>query len=481
MNPSRNTPPCLTTDPLVLERYSRDTVYQGRPDYAYAAGDLKTLSEIITWCRAINMPITFCGSQTSMTGASAPDGGVVAALSERNKILEIGRDPVTKEPFVITEPGVILGDLKRAVTNLGFLYPPDPTSYEEAQIGATVATNATGEETFRFGPTRSYVDELEVLTTSGESRILKRSRPAPFTTAKNTAGYFLDGEEIDEVIGSEGTLALITRLKLRLVETRRTNVFVLILPFSKFENCVRAVPRIASVPDKPRALELIGPGAGAYFRRCPDCPEELKTEEIFLYVKDDYADETEFLAKTGIWYDFLKTLYDELGESAAFERLFVARTDAQLKAIRACRHFIPSKVNEEFFADPLSGGGKVGSDWWVPRHHIEGMMLSTYAEALEIGIPFLVFAHIGNGHPHWNFLTRTAREKEAAREFVRRQCRKASLMGGGVAGEHGIGKIKRDLLPIQHAPKTVQKMIRLKEKWDRDWIFGRGNIFKSRS
>lgn len=453
-------------------------VYQGRPEYAYTAGDLETLAEIVSWCAAEKKTLTFCGSQTSMTGASAPDGGVIASLGARDKILDVGRDPTTREPFAIVEPGVLLGDLKRAVAAQGFLYPPDPTSYEEAQIGATAATNATGEETFRFGPTRSYVEELEILDVGGKLRTLKRSRPAPVTEAKNTAGYFLGGEEIDEVIGSEGTLALITKLKLRLVDTRRTNVFALVLPFSKFENCMRAVPPIASLPDKARAVELIGPGAGAYFRRCPACPEELKSEETFLYVKDDYADDAELATKTERWYGFLKKLYDDLGEEKAFERLFVAQTDAQLKDIRACRHFIPSKVNEEYFPYVEKGGGKVGTDWWVPLHHVEEMMLSTYAEALEIGVPFLVFAHIGNGHPHWNFLTRNVEEKEKAREFVKRQCRKASLLGGGVAGEHGIGKIKRDLLLLQHSPKTVERMFRLKRKWDPNWIFGRGNILK---
>lgn len=472
----RARPNCLSSDPTVLERYAKDMVYRGHADYAYTAGDTKTLSEIIAWCHATKTPLTFCGSQTSMTGSSAPDGGVIAALGAQNKIHDIGIDPTTKVPFVICDPGVILGDLKRAVSSQGYLYPPDPTSFEEATIGATVATNATGEETFRFGPTRHYVDELELLGADGKIRTLKRSQPLTTNAVKNTAGYFLDGEAIDQIIGSEGTLALITKLRLRLIKSRCKNVFALVLPFSKFENCLRAVPRIAAVPERPRALELIGPGAGAYFKLCPACPDALKSEEIFLYIKDDYEDDLELARKIGRWHELLKDLYTEFGEEYAFERLHIAQSESQLADIRACRHFIPLKVNEDYFPYIAQGGGKIGTDWWVPLNHLTAMMVATYNEALELGVPFLVFAHIGNGHPHWNFLTRTADEYAKAKAFVERQCRKAVLLGGGVAGEHGIGKIKRDLLAMQHAPNVIERMIALKRQWDPDWILGRGNI-----
>lgn len=451
---------------------------RGHPRYVYEAGDFETASEILAYCNANHMPVTFCGSQTSMTGASVAEDGVVVAMAKKNRILDIVKDLKSGGGYVVTEPGVILGDLKCAVIKEGLYYPPDPTSYDEAQVGATVATNATGEDTFRFGPTRIYVEELDLIRANGKSQTLVRKNPPHFLESKNTAGYALDAEDIDKIIGSEGTLGLITRLKLKLLPLTKPNIFILILPFSSFENALDAVVKITTLSDKPRALELIGPGAGAYFKQAPHCPEELKKEEIFLYLKDDYGDENELHTKTQSWFDHLTGIYADLGDADAFERIFLAQTHKQLQDIRECRHYIPLKVNEEYFPFVEMGGGKVGTDWWVPLHHLKEMMIPTYREALNLKIPFLVFAHIGNGHPHWNFLTRNAKDKALAHDFVLRQCRQAVLFGGGVAGEHGLGKIKRDLLQIQHSPKTIRKMVELKTKWDPNWILGRGNILK---
>lgn len=467
----------LSNDPDLLARFASDMVYTGHPQFIATASDNKTLTEIIAYGNAHQLPMTFCGSQTSMTGSSAADSGIIVPLGKNNKIIDIGRDK-NGAGFVITEPGVILGDLKRAVLKEGFFYPPDPTSYNEAQIGATAATNATGEDTFKYGPTRSYVSELEIIDSAGKLRTLKREHPFAPTSVKNAAGYFLDGEEIDEVIGSEGTLAVITKLKLRLLDAHGKNVFLLILPFSSFENALKAVTKIAEGNNSPRALELIGPGAAAYFRECAQCPAELKNEDVFLYIKDEYFDDTDLNSKIETWFASLEKLYTELGDKDLLERIFIAQTTKQLEDIHACRHHIPLRVNEEFFPFVKNGGGKVGTDWWVPLKHLQDMMLWTFEESKNLGIPFLVFAHIGNGHPHWNYLTKNPDEKKRAQEFVWRQCERAVLYGGGVAGEHGIGKIKHKLLTIQHKPDVIAKMHALKLKWDPNWIFGRGNILQ---
>ena len=451
-------------------------VYSGQPDFIHLARDPQDTAEVLTYCNNHKMPVTFCGSQTSMTGASVADTGLALALAHRNKIIDISMDPQNQEAFVTTEPGVILGDLKRAVAAAGYLYPPDPTSFNEAQIGATVATNATGEESFRFGATRLYVNELEILTAQGKIRTLKRMHDCPATPVKNSGGYKLGSEEIDQLIGSEGTLALITKLKLRLVRDVTPGRFVLVLPFNSFDHCLDAVVRLAKSTPQPRALELIGPGAGHFFRDCAACPTELRTFKIFLYIRDDYTDDKNLEEKLTVWFNHLNTMYKAVNEPKQVEHVFVAKTDLQLETIRQCRHHIPLKVNETYFPYTTQGGGKVGTDWWVPVEKLPKIMLTTQKEAEELQLDYLVFGHIGNGHPHWNFLTRHPDEFAKARAFVQRQCRRAVKAGGGVAGEHGIGKIKRDLLAIQYPADIIQKMISLKTKWDPNWILGRGNI-----
>lgn len=472
--------PHFSTSPEKLNHYAKDMVYAGHPQYVYEASDVATTREVLAYCHAQNLPVTFCGSQTSMTGSSVADEGVVLALGKRNKILDIGFDKEKGFHFVVTEPGVILGDLKREVEKAGFFYPPDPTSFNEAQIGATVATNATGEDTFKYGPTRHYVDELEIICADGQTKNLKRQNHLPHDLKKNLAGYFLGGEEIDEMIGSEGTLALISQIKLKLLPLENKETFILALPFSDFSKAIHAVTLLTKTQPQPRALELIGPGAVDYFSRCPECPDELKNQKVFLYLKEEYRDEADFEKKLSGLFDELKKIYQDVGDVPYLDRVFVAQTNKQLSALRTCRHYIPLKVNEEYFSFTQNGGGKVGTDWWVPIHHLYGTMVKTYDEACALGIPFLVFAHIGNGHPHWNFLTRNAEEKLKATEFVLRQCREAVLCGGGVAGEHGLGKIKRDLLGIQHSPKVIRDMIALKTHWDPHGILGRGNIFNPR-
>lgn len=469
----------FSTDPDTLLRYNHDSVYEGHPDSVYVARDWQEVQEVIAYCHGCRLPVTFCGSQTSMTGASVANEGLALSLAGKNRILDIGTDH-SGTPFVVTEPGVILGDLKKEVARQGYLYPPDPTSYNEVQVGATIATNATGEDTFKYGPTRRYVDELEVILPDGSVKTITRQKPVPHSVVKNTAGYYLDGGEIDEVIGSEGTLCLIKKIKLKLLRLKKDKTFVLVLPFSSFKNCIRAVPLIAgkSKGVTPRSIELVGPGAVAYFQRCPVCPPELKKEKSFLYIKDEYEDEADLEKTLARWFDELNRIYGALGDKPCLERVFLAKTDRQLRDIHECRHFVPLTVNEAYFKYNALGGGKVGTDWWVPLKHLEAMMMKTYREACELKIPFLVFSHIGNGHPHWNFLTRDAQEKRRAVAFVKRQCRAAVRYGGGVAGEHGIGKTKRDTMTIQHAPNVIARMREIKRRWDPLWLFGRDNILE---
>jgi len=398
---------------------------------------------------------------------------------KKNKIIDIGAD-VQGEACIITEPGVILGELKQAVRSEGYLYPPDPTSYKEVQVGATVATNATGEETFKYGPTRRYVQELEVILPDGSLKILTRKEEVPHSVIKNTAGYYLRGEEIDEVIGSEGTLCLIKKIKMKLLKVQKDKTFVLVLPFSKFDKCLQAVPYLAGSDRRatPKAIELIGPGAADCFKKCSACPAELKDEKCFLYIKDEYSDEADFNESIEVWFDWLKKIYEDVGEVDGLDRIFLAKTDKQLSDIHECRHYIPSLINEKYFDFSGEGGGKVGTDWWVPLKHLQEMMMTTYREAQGLTMPFIVFAHVGNGHPHWNFLARNAQEKKIAIDFVKRQCQAAVKFGGGVAGEHGIGKIKRYYMPIQHSAAVLKEMVAVKERWDPLWIFGRGNILE---
>lgn len=474
------------SDAETLARFSRDQVYQGSPELVCEATSAQDLHDAILEAGARNMPITMCGSQTSMTGASAADSGLALNVSRMHRILDIspvkaasalmlGKENIAA--IATIEPGVVLADLKDTARAAGFYYPPDPTSFREACIGSTIATNATGEDTFKYGPTRLYVKSLDVILADGSTRTLTRAHTHFAGTYKNSAGYFMDGETIDEIIGSEGTLACIEKIRVYLLSGKNRGFVLFILPFSSFEAAMQAVAHLVDQNVPARALELIGPGATQYFQACQDCPAELKTHQCFLYIKAEIDDEGIAPHFYDDWTKIFEQVYIDVNEKKNIADIYLATTDAQINAIQRCRHYIPLKVNEEYFPHTKTGGGKVGTDWWVPNRHLVTMMNEVHAGAQKLEIPFLVFAHIGNGHPHWNFLTRTPEEKNRARNFVLDQCRRAARLGGGVAGEHGIGKIKRDLMAIQHTPEIIARMRALKNKWDPKGILGRGNIF----
>ncbi|MBX7148673.1 FAD-binding oxidoreductase [bacterium] len=466
----------VSKDDSRLLTYKDSTVYKGNPDGLYFAKDVKGLSDFVGYCFHHKIPITPCGSRTAMTGASQADSGYLLAFEKMDCLLDIATDPVTKTPIAICEPGILLGDLKRKVEEAGFFYPPDPTSYKEAQLGGTVATNATGEDSFLYGPTRRYIRELQIVTADGQTQTLKR-KTMPAMTTKNKAGYFLDGEEIDYLIGSEGTLGIITQITVDLIKPP-FGFFALLIPFKTFDDTLNAVEKL-SVGDQlnPRAIELIGPGAFEIFCEQKEIPQFPDKTTSLLYVKQEYISEADYDKKLSLWLEVLQNFYEEHGCKGWEEYLFVAKSDKEKEALRAFRHYIPQMVNERNRKFLDTGGGKISTDWWVPPNKMKNFMLTIYDESIKQKIPFLVFAHIGNGHPHWNYLTRDNIEKARIEKFVEDVCRRAVGLGGGVAGEHGVGKIHHNYLEIQHNASVVQKMLALKKKWDPSFLLGRGNIF----
>jgi len=145
--------------------------------------------------------------------------------------------------------------------------------------------------------------------------------------------------------------------------------------------------------------------------------------------------------------------------------------------LRALRHRIPSAINEALQPYRSQGGVKMGTDWWVPYRKLPNFMDRWDAAITKLGLRTFAFGHVGNGHPHVNFLCCNGDETSRARAIIVDMCRDAVAEGGGVAGEHGLGKLKRDLLPIQWPAETLSRMQNVKRAWDPEGILGRGNMF----
>jgi len=456
-----------------LETYSEDTMFRGSPDAVLIARDAKEISEVLKYCSLNKIPVTFCGSQTSMTGASVPLEGLLISTEALEGVEDIYHNKMGD--FAVVKPGTVISILQKVLDDAGFFYPVAPTSRDMCRIGSNIATNATGEDSYKYGPVRNYVESIDIILQNGKKKTLKREAGENPTRERNKAGYYTGWKNpIDLLIGSEGTLAFIERATLRLLP-KQSPFFSGLIPFKTNRDALRFVIEIAGSGRKvnPRTLELIDSGALNMMKTSRSFPKISDEIGAFLYIKQEYLDEAEMLRFISRWYD---EIINTVGQELADQTL-IALNHEQREDFRLWRHRIPEAANELGRKHWKAGGGKVGSDWWVPMPKLNEMMEYFYGIAEASGLPYMGYAHIGAGHPHTNFLARNPAEKEIALDALFKCCKKAVALGGGVAGEHGIGKIHTDLMSVQHQSAVVEKMKSWKQEYDPRWILGRGNIF----
>ncbi|MDO8527813.1 MAG: FAD-binding oxidoreductase [Deltaproteobacteria bacterium] len=465
--------PLIYKDNPSIGRYAEDTMMRGSPDAVLQARDLQEIREALQFCHAHKIPVTFCGSQTSMTGASVATEGLLISTERLDKVLDVGTRK--EKGYAITQPGVTITELKKTVAAKGWFYPPAPTSQDDARIGATVSTNASGEDSFQYGTTRKYIREIKILLSDGTDKILSRKADEHFPDEPTRAGYFPHGNNpLDLFIGGEGTLGFIHEVTVDLVP-QPPGYFSALAPFPDPASAVDfAIFCVTEGRLKTRALELIDTQALHYMKTHPTFPKSLEGANALIYFKQEYEDEGQFNSLLTDWMAAI----EKFSTPALSETILVATTDKQKEEMRQWRHQIPARINEEWRRFWPVGGGKVGSDWWVPIPKLKEMMGFVYKTGAELGVPFMAYAHIGRGHPHVNYLCKTSEEKKRAEATLIACCQKAVSLGGGVTGEHGVGKLHRNLLPIQWGQDRIDWMVRVKKEWDPEWILGRGNILK---
>lgn len=456
-----------------ISTYAEDTMMCGAPDAVLVARDEEEVRDTLAYCGAHGIPVTFCGSQTSMTGASVPLEGLLISTEKLEGVIDIGIEE--GEPVATVRPGTVVADFQKAVAEAGFFFPVAPTSRDECRIGANVATNATGEDSYKYGPLRPYCRRLDLVLPTGETKTLARAAGERPSWERNKAGYFTDWvNPIDLIIGSEGTLGFVAKATFSLLP-QAPEFFSALIPMPTNDAALAFVMEIAAGERdlRPRALELIDDNALGVMRTAKGFPVLPGEARALLYIKQEFAGDDEHDRLLTNWYETAISF----GTRELADGILVAQTHQEQEDFRLWRHHIPETENENGRRHWPAGGGKVGSDWWVPIPRLREMMTFFYEVAKASGLTHIAYAHIGAGHPHTNFLGRDAAEKARALEALRACCRKAVELGGGVAGEHGVGKIHTDLLPIQHSAGVIDKMKAWKREYDPTWILGRGNIF----
>ena len=436
----------LSTDAEVRRAYSADVSGLVMvPDAVARPASAAEVVEVIRKAAADRTPVTAAGSQTSTTGASITDEGILLSMRAMNRVIDID----ARNRRAIVEPGVLLGDLNRSVAEHGLLFAPDPTSLDDVTVGGAVACNASGARSLLYGATRPHVAALDIVLANGESITVRRTG-----LDKNTAGYAFAQEPVDWFVGSEGTLGLIVRAELALIPLP-PSVTGLAFPCADEATALALVLAIRDSQLRPRCIEYFDPVA---------LDIALGRTGALVYVED----------ATGAPLDAWLELADSHGVGQDVE---VFEGDAALREARKFRHAVPATMNERGAARRAFGGRKVSTDWAVPYRQLP--MATAHARRLvdDAGLPQpAIYGHAGNGHPHQNFIASDADELQRIERVVEATLRYVLSIGGTVSAEHGIGKIKRKWLPLQATPTQLGVMRAVKAELDPHGILAPGNI-----
>ena len=488
----------IKKSPDEIQNYLSDASnLKGYCDAVYIPDNKEEICEILKEANSKKLRVTISGNGTGLSGARVPQGGIVISTENLNKIIEINTD----EMSAVVEPGVILSDFQSAVNKLNLLYPPDPTE-TNCFIGGNVATNASGEKTFKYGPTRNYVTELEIILPNGELLNLQRERPKAeglqlkfksdrgteynlelpefeMPKTKNASGYYCkkNMDAIDLFIGSEGTLGIVTKIKLKLIPLPE-NIISSVIFFNNELNAISFVKQ---------AREFSYASGKRILKNSIDALAlEFFDEHSLNFLKDDYQNipsdakaavwfeqETDELNEESLLQEWMKLVSNHNGDE---ERAWFAVSDSDKKKIKEFRHNISLKV-----ADYLSQKNvkKLGSDAAVPANKLEEFYVFAKNELSNSGFNYIAYGHIGNSHLHINMLPKNEDEYLKGKDLYKNIYRKAIELGGTISAEHGIGKLKTEYLIDMYGKNVINKMFAVKKTLDPNLILCRGNIFKS--
>lgn len=433
--------------------------YRGWADTIEVPASEAEVVEIVRRAADRGTPLTIAGAGSGLTGGRVPEGGSLVSL-ERFRKLEIGPGRAR------VGAAITLLELREAALKTGQFYPPDPTEIG-ASIGGTIATNASGSRSFRYGSTRRHILAMRALHADGSVREYRRGDridfpveelPLPATT-KCTAGYMLRPgmEWIDLLCGSEGTLAITLEAEVGLLPVP-AELFAGVIFFRSDDAALDAVDawRAAGL----RMLEFLDRGSLEILRvRYPELPPEAGAALLI---------EAEGPIDLDAWLDRLASA------AALTEQSWFASSAAERERFRKLRHSLAELVNE--FAE-RHGLMKSGTDYAVPLAQ-NREMLRYYRRRLDAVLPgkYVIFGHIGDAHAHVNMLPADPREAEIAQALLTEFAAHAVSLGGTVSAEHGLGKRKAHLLALQYSPAEIQAMMAVKRRLDPKWILGRRTL-----
>ncbi|MFA5043869.1 MAG: FAD-binding oxidoreductase [Kiritimatiellia bacterium] len=508
---------------------------RGRADRLFFPSSEAEVSAVLKAAADAGKSVTVSGGRTGIAGGAVPEGGWLMSLDKLNRLTALRHDPGVNRFLLHCQPGVTLETIHAAVEKKLFpgeetwdadsqaalrqlraqgawMFPPDPTE-RSATLGGMAACNASGARTLFYGPTRRYVERVRAVLMGGLALDVARGAGAAapdgafrlvlpdgttragripeyrMPAVKNAAGYFARPgmDLLDLLIGSEGTLAVITELIIELIPAPETILGVIGFFPSEPEalNFVRAARgEIVSagtppLPTPPLALEYFDANALNLLRdqkakqgatsAIPALPEKAHTAV--------YLELAATAAKLESAAEALLALLEACGSSA--DTAWTAMTSAETERLKAFRHALPETINQRIGerAQKIPGLTKLGADLAVPDDALLKMM-AAYRELLDSAeLDYVIFGHIGNNHVHVNILPRSLEEYAKGKALYLELARKALAWGGTVSGEHGIGKLKKPLLRLMYGEAGIAAMRAVKQIFDPAGLLNPGTLF----
>lgn len=443
----------IISEEELLEKYSSDEslVKFSFPILALLPKNVSEASAVLRTAYSNDIPVIPRGLGTGLTGGAVPLAPAVIVSTElMNRVKEID----CRNMMVVTEPGVITGELQRAVEEKGLYYPPDPASLDACSIGGNVAEGSGGPSAVRYGTTRDYVRGLEIVMPDGNvMRFGGKVR-------KDATGYSVK----DLIVGSEGTLGLITEITLSLISLPKYRCDIL-AAFDSMEDAANGVLAILKSGIKPTTVEFME-------KRALDAAKDFLGNEMpsdegeaHLLIRLDGENENEM--------DERMALSSEILGNITKHEMLVADTRQQQDRIWKARRSLHDAMVQMSVK-------REREDVVVPISSLPELVLEMHSLERKHNVPIITFGHAGDGNVHINIIKTKDDKGEFDRdiEMINRSILETAVrLGGKLSGEHGIGIFKKEHMGLVFTKEEIELQKRIKSAFDPKNLFNPGKIF----
>lgn len=444
----------VIADEETLQNYSHDEteLLHFLPEVVIKPSTTNEISAVLKLCNQHKIPVTPRGAGTGLSGGALPQlGGVLISMERMNKIISIDE----RNLQVTTEPGVITEVLQNAVKEKGLFYPPDPSSRGSCFIGGNIAENSGGPKAVKYGVVRDYVLNLEVVLPTGD--IIWTGA----NVLKNSTGYNLT----QLIVGSEGTLGIVTKIVLKLIPLP-THDLLMLVPFTSLEKASEAVSAIFRAGYTPSALELVEIDA-------------LKIVNAFVESNAiPITDDTEahlIIEVDGNHLDTLMTEMEAISELLTIYdcgEIYFADNATQKAELWKLRRMVAEAVK--------IAGYTIEEDTVVPRAELPALVRGVKKLGKEYAFEAVCYGHAGDGNLHIRIIKPGTKNSQSDPDMIKGLNALFELvksLGGTISGEHGIGLVQKSFMPIMFEDLQLELMRGIKKIFDPNNILNAGKIF----